>query len=135
MVLSSMRPARSSFRLLVAIIVVVALGMSTRRSFAPPFVQLYVGDVLWGALFFLLGALAWPRQSSLLLAVAAIVTTELIELSQLCQADWMLQLRATRLGGLLLGHQFLWSDVCAVAIGGALAALLDASAQRFSAAR
>lgn len=125
-VLSSMRPARSRLRLLAATAGVVALGMGTRRPFAPPFVQLYVGDVLWGALFFLLAAWLWPRQSSLVLAVVAIVTTELIELSQLYQADWALQLRATPLGGLLLGHQFLWSDVGGVALGGALAALLDA---------
>lgn len=130
-----MGPARSRLRLLAATVTVVTLGIGTRRPFAPPIVQLYVGDVLWGALFFLLAALAWPRRSSLLLAVVAIGSTELIELSQLYQADWALQLRATRLGGLLLGHQFLCSDVFGVALGGALAAGLDAVAQRFSAAR
>ncbi len=130
-----MRPTRSRLRLLATTALVVVLGMATRRPFAPSFVQLYVGDVLWGALFFLLAALAWPRRSSSALAVAAIVTTELIELSQLYQAHWAQQLRGTRLGGLLLGHQFLLSDVVGVALGGALAALLDASAQRFSAAR
>jgi hypothetical protein len=118
-----------------ATLVVIVLGLSTRRPLAPALVQLYLGDVLWGALFFLLGALAWPRRSSWAIAAGAIVSTQLIELSQLYQADWALQLRATRAGGLLLGHQFLWSDMLCVAIGGALAALLDTRAQRLMAAK
>ena len=130
-----MSSARSRVRLFCASLVVIMLGLGTRRPFAPPLVQLYLGDVLWGVLFFLLGALAWPRRSSWTLGAGAIASTQLIELSQLYQADWALRLRATRAGGLLLGHQFLWSDVLCVTIGGALAALLDARAQSLMAAK
>jgi hypothetical protein len=130
-----MTSARSRIRLLGATALVIALGLGTRRAFAPPFVQLYLGDALWGALFPLLGALGWPRRSSWALGAWAIASTQLIELSQLYQADWALRLRATRAGGLLLGHQFLWSDMLCVAIGGALAALLDTRAQRLMAAK
>jgi hypothetical protein len=130
-----MRSARSRIRLLAVTVMVVVLGLATRRPFAPPFVQLYLGDVLWGTLFFLLGALAWPRRSSWALGAWAVVTTQLVELSQLYQADWALRLRATRAGGLLLGHQFLWSDLWCVSIGGALAALLDTRVQRLMAAK
>jgi hypothetical protein len=90
----------------------------------------YAGDVLWGALFFLLYAVVWPNERALRLALWAIGTTELIELSELYQGPWALQLRATRLGGLLLGHAFSWSDVTCVFLGGSLAALLDASVHR-----
>jgi hypothetical protein len=121
-----MSSARSRIQLLGATLTVVALGLGTRRPFAPPFVQLYVGDVLWGVLFFLLGALMWPGKPSLRLGAWAVVSTALIELSQLYQGDWALRLRATRVGGLLLGHQFSWSDLLCVALGGTLAALLDA---------
>jgi len=109
---------------------VTALGLGSRRPSAPAFVQAYAGDVLWGALFFLLYALVWPRKRALELAVWAIGTTELIEVSELYQGPWALRLRATKLGGLLLGHTFLWSDVLCVFLGGALAALLDASVHR-----
>jgi hypothetical protein len=86
---------------------------------------MYLGDVLWGSLFFLLFALVWPRQGSLRLGAYAVVATEAIELSQLYQADWANQLRSTRLGGLLLGHGFLWSDVLCVFLGAGLASALD----------
>ena len=71
--------------------------------------------------------LMWPGKPSLRLGAWAVVSTALIELSQLYQGDWALRLRAMRVGGLLLGHQFLWSDLLCVALGGTLAALLDAT--------
>jgi len=124
--------ARNRPRLLLVTACVIALGLGSRRPGAPAFVVDYVGDVLWGVLFFLLYALVWPRKTWLRLAVWAIATTEVIEVSELYQGDWALRLRATRLGGLLLGHTFLWSDVLCVFVGGALAALCDAYLARVS---
>ena len=80
-------------------------------------------------------ACLWPRKSSFALAGWAIATTELIELSQLYQADWILRVRATRLGGLLLGHAFLWSDVLAVFVGAVMAAVVDAALRRAALSR
>jgi len=116
---------RSRPRLLLVTCGVIALGLASRRPNAPAVVVAYAGDVLWGALFFLLYALLWPRKPALALATWAVVTTELLELTQLYHGAWALALRATRLGGLLLGHTFLWSDVLCVAVGAALAALFD----------
>lgn len=108
----------------------VALGALSRRPSAPALIQAYVGDVLWGSLFFCLAAWAWPRASSFRLAVIATVATELIELSQLYQSPWANRLRDTRLGGLLLGHGFSFSDVICVIIGVTLAACVDAWRER-----
>jgi len=126
---------RSRRALLALFVLVLALGGISRLPAAGPLIQLYCGDVLWGALFFLLFAWLSPQRSSLGLGVLAVATTELIELSQLCRGDAALRLRATYLGGLLLGHQFLWSDVVCVFVGAAGAAVLDAAAQRFKASR
>jgi hypothetical protein len=112
--------------LAVWLVVLVALGLGSRRPGMPEFCVLYVGDVLWGALFFVLAALVWPSARTVRLWVASTAVTELIELSQLYQAPWAQGLRATRLGGLLLGHAFSWSDVVCVALGAALAAGVDA---------
>ena len=117
---------RNRVWLLVSVMLVIALGLASRRPGVPGFVLAYAGDTLWGVLFFLLSALVWPRGSALSLAASAIAITESIELSELYQGEWALRLRATRLGGLLLGHAFSWSDVLCVFVGGALAALLDA---------
>jgi hypothetical protein len=89
----------------------------------PEFVLLYVGDVLWGAFFFVLYAIALPNAEPRRLWAWAAGTTELIEFSQLYRASWLERIRATRVGGLLLGHAFLWSDVLCVAVGATLAAL------------
>lgn len=88
-------------------------------------VGLYAGDVLWGALFFVLYACLRPRARSIVIWAWAVATTELIEASQLYQELWILRVRATGVGGLLLGHGFLWSDVVCVALGATAAALVD----------
>jgi len=102
----------------------VALGLASRRPSLPDFCILYVGDVLWGALFFTLAAWLRPASATFGLWLAATAVTELIELSQLNQAPWAQAVRATRLGGLLLGHSFLWSDMLCVALGTTIAALI-----------
>lgn len=116
---------RSRLKLAVATLVVVALGLACRTSLAPALVQKYLGDVLWGALFFLLLAGWRPAMPWWRLALGAAATTELIELSQLYREPWADALRATRLGGLLLGRGFSWSDVICVALGAGLAGMLD----------
>lgn len=121
---------RRRLRIALWVVALIALGLASRRPGMPEFCVLYVGDVLWGALFFELAALAWPSAASLRLWVVATVTTEVIELSQLYQAPWAQGLRATRVGGLLLGHDFSWSDVVGVAVGAGAAALLDAQWRR-----
>lgn len=121
----STRPPRPRLLLALWLVVLVALGLGSRRPGMPEFCVLYVGDVLWGALFFGVAAFARPAAGTLRLWVAATVTTEVIELSQLYQAPWVQAVRATRVGGLLLGHEFLWSDVVGVALGAGAAALVD----------
>lgn len=112
--------------LLVATFVVVVLGLACRTPLSPSFAELYLGDVLWGALFFLLFAVWQPSAPSWGLGLVAVAATELIEVSQLYREPWAEDLRGTKLGGLLLGHGFSWSDVLCVALGAGLAALFDA---------
>jgi hypothetical protein len=93
----------------------------------PGFVVLYVGDVLWGALFFVLFACLRPRASTRRVWCWAVATTELIEFSQLYRGELTDRFRATAAGGLMLGHGFLWSDVLCIALGASAAALIDAA--------
>lgn len=120
--------SRARPRALLALLVLAtcALGLACRLPWAPRVVSLYCGDVLWGSLFFLLLAYAAPRQHTSRLGLAAIALTEAIELSQLYHSPAVDAVRSTRLGGLLLGHEFSWSDVLCVALGAGLVALLDA---------
>jgi len=91
----------------------------------PSFCLLYVGDVLWGAMFFVLYGCFWPAAPAWRVWSWAAATTVLIEVSQLWKAPWLAALRATTAGKLLLGDTFLWSDVVCVSLGATVAALVD----------
>ena len=51
----------------------------------------------------------------------------LIECSQLYHAPWIDAIRSSTLGGLILGWQFVWSDIFAYTLGVCAAALLECS--------
>jgi hypothetical protein len=106
-------------------VALIALGLGSRRPGMPELCVLYVGDVLWGAFFFVLAALPRPSATTLEVWLVSTATTELIELSQLYKAPWAQAIRNTQLGSLLLGHSFSWSDTICVALGTSAAALID----------
>ena len=49
----------------------------------------------------------------------------LIEISQLYHAPWIDAIRATALGGLVLGFGFLWSDILCYTVGVLLGIIVD----------
>ena len=104
----------------------IALGLASRTaSFnAPEFITLYVGDALWAALVFWLVCLVFPAKKISICAMLALSFAFSIELSQLYQANWINEIRHTRLGGLILGFGFRWSDLLAYAAGIGLACIL-----------
>ncbi len=110
-------PARKRMHYLAFIIGTIALGLGSRTSAVPDFIYPYLGDALYALMiFFILGFLLRKATSFQLLALAIIVCFS-IELSQLYQADWINAIRRTRLGALVLGSGFLWSDFIAYLVG------------------
>lgn len=105
----------------------IAAGLASRRfgGALPGFVGAYAGDVLWAAMVYLLIAAGWPGASTHRVAVAAGLVSLTVELGQLYHAPWIDAIRRTRMGGLVLGFGFLWSDLACYAAGIALAAALD----------
>jgi hypothetical protein len=112
----------------------VALGLATRRfrRSLPAAVGLYAGDVLWAMMVYLLAAAIWRRASIRRLAIGAATFALAIEVGQLYHAPWIDAVRGTRLGGLVLGFGFLWSDLACYAVGIALAVALDWRITRLS---
>jgi hypothetical protein len=106
---------------LVTAVVLVAGYLSRQWSVKGSFVHDYVGDAIWAAMIYfgyrclLAGS---PLKKAL---VAALVTTWLIEFSQLIQTDALHAVRHTKLGGLILGYVFLWSDLVMYSVGIGLA--------------
>jgi hypothetical protein len=106
--------------------VVTVAGLVSRSrcgAFLPGFVKEYAGDTLWALLVFLLLGLLFPRGRTAVLAVAALAISFSVELSQLYQADWINQLRATRAGGLVLGRGWVATDLICYAVGIAMGAV------------
>jgi len=108
---------RNRFVYVILILFVVTLGLGSRLDSLPTWVHLYVGDVLWALMVFLLIAMIFKNKSSYYVAVIAICFSFVIEFSQLYQATWINNIRHTVIGGLILGFGFMWSDLFSYIIG------------------
>ena len=111
----------------IAAIVVVALGLASRRygDVLPQFIAEYAGDTLWALMVFLGICILWPGSSAWRAAVAALLISYCVEVSQLYHAAWIDTLRRTTLGRLTLGSGFLWSDLVCYTAGAAAGVVLD----------
>ena len=113
---------------LAAAAATIALGLASRR-FAdqlPDFVATYAGDTLWALLVYLLATACAPSTTILRRAIGAALLAYAVEASQLYRADWIDAIRDTRLGALVLGSGFLWSDLICYSVGIAIGAATEA---------
>ncbi|HGA0509757.1 TPA: DUF2809 domain-containing protein [Bacillus pacificus] len=108
-------------RLLYAMftILVIILGLSSSKfAFAlPALLNDYLGDALWALMIFIGFGFLFPKIETKKLAFISLIFCYGIEMSQLYHAEWIDNIRATTLGGLVLGYGFLWSDLVAYTIG------------------
>ena len=90
----------------------VALGLGSRSfgSHLPTFVAEYAGDTLWAAMVYFGIGFLFPSVRLLRKALAALLFSYCIEISQLYQAGWINAIRGTTLGALVLGHGFFNSN-------------------------
>ena len=97
----------------------IPIGLSTRSypQWYPVWIARYGGDTLWATLVTLLVAICLQRLSIAAVAVTAAAFSLFIELSQLYHSPWLDTIRETFLGGLVLGFDFLWSDLVCYTIG------------------
>jgi hypothetical protein len=102
---------RAVYFLAMALSVVAGLLARKYYFLFPAFTYAYLGDIIWGFAVYFLSAFLFPQIKPLKLGVYAFIFSAAVELSQLYQAPWIDAVRASKIGGLLLGHGFLWSDV------------------------
>lgn len=112
----------------------ILLGLSSRKmaGYLPDSINLGLGDALWAVMVYLLVATVFCRWSIVRTALVGLTFCYLIEMSQLYHAPWIDAVRATRLGGLVLGFGFLWTDIAAYTLGVAGAVLFESVAYRAS---
>ncbi len=109
----------------IYIILTIFVGLFSRTSYIPDLILPYLGDTLYTLMFFFIFGFLFPKMSSFKVALISILTCYAIELSQLCQAPWFNEIRSYRLGGLIFGYGFLWTDIVSYTIGGILGVLIE----------
>lgn len=104
------------------------LGLASRASWIdlPAFLSVYAGDTLWAIMIFWLFRTVYPFASILYCSVLPLCFCFAIEFSQLYHAPWIDHIRATKLGGLILGFGFKFSDLLCYFAGVVIAWSLDA---------
>jgi hypothetical protein len=125
----SLTKARNRNRLVYIVLMIppIVLGIGSRKLGHgwPSFVTADLGDILWTVEAFLVIGLLRPRWSTAVAGIAAWVVSLADEVSQLFHAPWIDAVRATTLGGLLLGHAFIARQIALYAIGAVVAAALE----------
>ncbi|MBD2754287.1 ribosomal maturation YjgA family protein [Spirosoma validum] len=105
---------------------VVLMGLASRSFFGEiAFIKTYVGDALWSLMVFFGFAATFRQWSTKTVTLAAMLFSFGIEISQLYHAPWIDSLRATRLGGLVLGFSFVWSDLLCYSLGIAVGVFVE----------
>jgi hypothetical protein len=113
-------------------VLVMASGLLWRSRYLllPPFVAKYGGDALWALLVYLGFGFLFRQLSTWRLALIALSFSWAVEFSQLYHAHWIDVIRDTRLGTLVLGSTFNWTDLAAYATGIAIGALVETFTRR-----
>ncbi|BDD08645.1 hypothetical protein FUAX_10770 [Fulvitalea axinellae] len=116
---------RIFYALATAFTIVLGLASRNPEIFLPPFIKEYSGDTLWAMMVYFGFGFIFPKKTNAQRFILALTFCVLIELSQLYQVDWLNTIRHTRLGGLVLGFGFLWSDLICYTAGIILAWTID----------
>lgn len=100
-------------------IIVMILGIASRRYgiYLPNIISKYAGDTLWALMVYLGFGFLFNKSKIRNVALASMTVSYLIEISQLCQGEWINSIRDTTIGALILGHGFLISDLVCYTIG------------------
>lgn len=118
----------------IFILIVIAVGLWSRSGtrLLSPFVAKVAGDMLWALLVFLLVRWLAPARPVAHAALIAAVFAGAIETSQLYHAPWIDAVRHTRLGVLVLGNTFLWSDLVCYLVGIAIGTISELLGSRIN---
>lgn len=103
---------------LLLIIATIIIGLFSRSNFIPDSIYLYLGDFLYTIMYYFIIGFIFPKMNPVKVACASIFLCYMIEVSQLCQATWLNNIRSYKIGGLILGFGFLWSDIISYTLGG-----------------
>ncbi len=102
---------------IIPIVIISAFATRSGSPLIPALVAKYGGDTLWALMVFLVIRFIAPGWSPFRAAAIALIISYLGEISQLYHAPWIDHIRSYRLGGIILGFGFLWSDLVCYTVG------------------
>lgn len=98
-----------------------ALATRNHKAWFPHLIVVYGGDIIWAGMFVFFLRILFTKVPLWKLVVINYILGVLDECSQLITAPWFVAIRQTKLGKLMLGVGFVWSDLVCYAIGTLLA--------------
>jgi len=112
----------------------ILFGLSTRKfaDLFPAAIVLHAGDMLYTIAVYFAAAIVFSSWKPLRLSLVSIGFSFLVEISQLSDFSWLVQIRQYPIGRLFLGNGFLWADLLRYLIGGCLVSMCDFLAQRWN---
>ncbi|MGL4569620.1 MAG: DUF2809 domain-containing protein [Clostridium sp.] len=116
---------RKKYGIIVLITIVAGLLSRKFMFIFPKPIAPYIGDAIWASMIYFIFRTLIPKQKIVNVAFIAIIVSYSVEISQLYQADWINIIRNTTLGGLVLGHGFLYEDLIAYLIGNIVSVVID----------
>ena len=115
---------RSIYFILFIFFTWLALATRSHHEWFHLLIVEYGGDIIWAGMFLFFLRIFFIKIELWKLALINYALGVADEVSQLYQAPWILSIRQTKLGGLMLGHTFVWSDIVCYALGTLLAFIL-----------
>lgn len=112
---------------LIVTMFIMIIGLLSRKymNIFPKAIAPFVGDILWAMMVYFGLRFVIPKLKLVKTLTLAIIFSFSIEISQLYQAYWINNIRDTTLGGLILGHGFLFEDLISYSLGIVIGFLLD----------
>jgi hypothetical protein len=120
---------RLTYLVLVPLVIWAAFFTRSGAPWMPAFIVAYGGDTLWAWMVFMIIRLATPRWAIWKSAALTLAISYAVETSQLYHAPWIdaihgFHIGPVRIGLILFGDTFIWSDMACYTVGvlaGALA--------------
>lgn len=118
---------KNRIKYFIVTIIIMFMGLLSRKFMFifPRNIAPFVGDMLWAMMVYFGFRFLFPKLNIIKSLVIAFLFSFSIEISQLYQADWINNIRNTTIGGLILGHGFLFEDLISYSIGIILGCVVD----------
>lgn len=116
---------RLQYLIITAFVMIMGLLSRKYMYIFPKSIAPFIGDMLWAMMVYFGLRFLNPKLKIITTLILAIIFSFSIEISQLYQADWINNIRSTTIGGLILGHGFLFEDLISYSIGIIVGAIIN----------